>query len=159
MFNCQVCGNTYSAHDLLPAALVRDDIAQTIQARLPAWDAAGFICHGCLNRFRGEYIRAEMEKNRGELSALEEEVMHSLHGGALVADNLNAEFDSKLTLGERVSDRVSAFGGSWRFIILFFTVLEVPAVVMLPLGPTVSTLTALTWKSAKFPVNPVPAFA
>ena len=105
---CQVCGNTYSAHDLLPAALVRDD-----------------ICHGCLNRCRGEYIRAEMEKNRGELSALEEEVMHSLHGGALVADNLNAEFDSKLTLGERVSDRVSAFGGSWRFIILFFTVMIV----------------------------------
>ena len=33
--------------------------------------------------------------------------------------DLNAEFQEKLTFGQRVADRVAAFGGSWTFIFLF----------------------------------------
>ena len=120
---CQVCGNTFSRHNILPASLVRDSIVALIAGSLPAWDPAGFICRSCLNSFRIAFVRAEMEKDRGELSAVEEEVMKSLHDGALVAGNLNAEFDQSLTLGERISDRVAEFGGSWHFIISFFVVL------------------------------------
>ncbi len=120
---CQVCGAMFSGHNVLPASLVRDNIAALITARLPSWDPAGFICRSCLNGFRSEYVRAEMEKDRGDLSALEEEVMRSLRDGAIVADNLNQQFDSSLTVGERIADKVSEFGGSWRFIILFFAVI------------------------------------
>jgi uncharacterized membrane protein len=120
---CQVCDNTFSGHNVLPAALVRDSVASSIAARLPAWDPAGFICRSCLNGFRTEYVRAEMEKDRGELSAVEEEVMRSLHGGAIVADNLNLEFDRSLSVGERIADKVAEFGGSWRFIIAFFVLM------------------------------------
>ncbi|HEV8679240.1 MAG TPA: DUF1003 domain-containing protein [Stellaceae bacterium] len=120
---CQVCGNTYSGHNVLPAALVRERIVALITAKLPAWDPAGFICRTCLNRFRTEYVRAEMEEDRGELSAVEEEVMRSLHEGAIVAGNLNRAFDQSLTLGARVADKVAEFGGSWRFIITFFCVM------------------------------------
>ena len=42
------------------------------------------------------------------------------HDGALVTDNTNREFESSLTIGERVADKVAQFGGSWRFIIVFF---------------------------------------
>ena len=126
---CQVCGTTRSGHEVLPAGLVRDNIAALIAARLPAWDPAGFICRSCLNGFRTEYVRAEMAKDRGELSALEQEVVRSLHDGAIVADNLNQQFDSSLSVGERISDKVSEFGGSWRFIITFFGVMIVWIVV------------------------------
>ncbi len=122
---CQVCGNTYSGRNVLPAALVRDSIVALIAVRVPAWDPAGFICRSCLNAFRTDYVRAEMEKDRGDISALEEEVVRSLHDGALVADNLNREFDQSLTIGERISDKVAEFGGSWRFIIIFFGVIIV----------------------------------
>ena len=64
-----------------------------------------------------------MEQDRGALSALEEEVVHSLHEGELVADDLNRQFDRSLTVGERTADKVAEFGGSWRFIILFFAVM------------------------------------
>jgi len=120
---CQVCGAT--GHHMLPASLVRDNIAALIAQRFPAWDPAGFICRDCLNGFRGEYVRAEMEKDRGELSAVEEAVMRSLRDGALIAGNLNRQFDQSLTLGERLADRVAEFGGSWRFIIAFFMVIAV----------------------------------
>ena len=88
---CQVCGNSFGAHGVLPGSLVRPDIAAVIAQRVPAWDPGGVICHNCLNRFRGDYVRTEMERDRGELSALEEEVMHSLGDGAPLAENLNRD--------------------------------------------------------------------
>jgi len=36
-----------------------------------------------------------------------------------VARNVNVEEAERLTLGQRIADRVAAFGGSWPFIILF----------------------------------------
>jgi uncharacterized membrane protein len=120
---CGVCGKHGREPELIPAALVRPNIAQQIAAAAPGWDSTGYICRQCLNRFRGEFVRSEMERDIGALSALEEEVMHSLHDGALVTDNTNREFDSKLTFGERIADKVAQFGGSWRFIICFFTMM------------------------------------
>jgi uncharacterized membrane protein len=122
---CQVCSNSYTANAVLPGSLVRDNITALISARLPSWNPAGFICRSCLNRFRAEFVRSEMEKDRGELTAIEEKVVRSLHDGELIADNLNREFDRSLTFGERISDRVAEFGGSWRFIIMFFGVMFV----------------------------------
>ncbi len=37
--------------------------------------------------------------------------------------NPNAEYDEHETIGERIADHVARFGGSWRFIILFFIIL------------------------------------
>jgi uncharacterized membrane protein len=41
-----------------------------------------------------------------------------------VAQNTNTLFASRATLGERVADRVAAFGGSWPFIFLFMTIMS-----------------------------------
>src|SRR6266571_9495644 len=94
---CQVCGNSYTAHTVLPGSLMRDNIAALITARLPSWDPAGFICRSCLNRFRAEFVRSEMEKDRGELSAIEEKVVRSLHDGELIADNFIFFFNDTAT--------------------------------------------------------------
>jgi CRP/FNR family cyclic AMP-dependent transcriptional regulator len=40
-----------------------------------------------------------------------------------VTRNLNIEEEERLTLGNRIADRVAAFGGSWTFIIAFGVVL------------------------------------
>ncbi|MFH2039116.1 MAG: DUF1003 domain-containing protein [Chloroflexota bacterium] len=37
--------------------------------------------------------------------------------------NTNQEFDDQLTFGQRVADKVAAFGGSWTFIILFGSII------------------------------------
>jgi len=42
-----------------------------------------------------------------------------------VTRNVNSELEKKLTLGQRVADKVAAFGGSWRFIILYSCILIV----------------------------------
>jgi uncharacterized membrane protein len=126
---CRVCGDSFAASHVLPASLVRERVAALIAAKVPGWDGAGYICRACLSRYRGEYVRGEMENDRGELTALEEEVVKSLREGALVTDNLNRDFDNSLTFGERTADHVASFGGSWRFIILFFVMMGVWIVI------------------------------
>ncbi len=42
-----------------------------------------------------------------------------------VSRNLNEEEEERLTFGQRVADKVAAFGGSWTFIILFMSLLNV----------------------------------
>jgi uncharacterized membrane protein len=117
---CQVCKRTLASSEVLPASLVRDNLAALIAAKVPGWSASGFICRHCLNGFRTEFVRAEMEKDLGYLSALEEEVVKSLRGGDIISDDVNKEFERRLTFGERIADKVAEFGGSWRFIFIFF---------------------------------------
>jgi CRP/FNR family transcriptional regulator, cyclic AMP receptor protein len=40
-----------------------------------------------------------------------------------VSRNVNLEAEDRMTLGERVADRVASFGGSWTFIIIFGVVM------------------------------------
>jgi uncharacterized membrane protein len=42
-----------------------------------------------------------------------------------VARNVNIEQEERMTLGERVADKVAAFGGSWRFILIFAAIMLV----------------------------------
>lgn len=49
---------------------------------------------------------------------------HFIHRRPIAKDS-NAVFDDRLTLGQRVADRVAAFGGSWTFIFLFFALMGV----------------------------------
>ncbi len=42
-----------------------------------------------------------------------------------VSRNVNVEAEDRMTLGERIADRVAAFGGSWTFIITFGVVMLV----------------------------------
>jgi uncharacterized membrane protein len=122
---CAVCGNAFPNRDILPATYVGHRAATAIAARVPGWSADSFICRGCLSRFRADLVRGAIEKDGGELNTLEQEVIKSLHAGEVLADNLNTEFDRGLTLGERMADRVADFGGSWRFIMVFFALMTV----------------------------------
>jgi uncharacterized membrane protein len=107
----------------MPAQLVQNSIVETIQKRHPGWSRDGFICLADLNRFRTEHVQGVLETERGELSALEAEVLRSLREHDVLSRNVNVEFERELTFGERLADRVADFGGSWRFIIAFAAVL------------------------------------
>jgi uncharacterized membrane protein len=46
-----------------------------------------------------------------------------------VTRNVNIEAEERLTLGQRLADRVAAFGGSWPFILVFCAVVVLWIVV------------------------------
>jgi len=116
---CQVCKQPKTKDELIPGDLIRDSIVKLIQKECPDWSPKGFICISDLNHFRTEYVRDILEEDKGELSELEKEVVKSFEDQELLSKDINTEFDSKLTLGQHVADKVADFGGSWKFIIIF----------------------------------------
>ena len=58
-----------------------------------------------------------------ELGEREKKVARHLATRTHIARNTSQEFADQLTFGQRIADRVAAFGGSWTFILLFGAVL------------------------------------
>lgn len=114
---CQVCQQHKPLSKLLPATAVRDNILNLIRKDFPQWDPDGAICFSCLNHYRTAYVRKLMEDDLGDLDAIEQEVVDSLQQNRLLSENLNEEYEKSLTFGDRVADKVAAFGGSWTFIL------------------------------------------
>jgi uncharacterized membrane protein len=120
---CHVCKKPKSSHGGMIAELIRPSLLEFIKKGMPDWDGKGFICLDDLGKFRKEYVKDVLEDELGELSALDQEVIESLHQHEILASNIAEQFERKLTFGERLSDQIASFGGSWRFIILFGVIL------------------------------------
>jgi uncharacterized membrane protein len=120
---CQVCKKPRSPNNGMIAELIRPSLLEFIKKRLPDLDSKGFICLDDLGGFRKDYIKEVLEDEIGELSALDHEVIESLEQHEILSSDISKQFERKLTFGERLSDHIASFGGSWRFIILFGAVL------------------------------------
>ncbi|PYL64532.1 MAG: hypothetical protein DMF25_06795 [Verrucomicrobia bacterium] len=120
---CQVCKKAKSPHEGQIGELVRPSLAEFIKKCRPGWDGKGFICLDDLGQFRKEYVKEVLQDEIGELSALDNEVIESLQQHEILASNIAEQFETKLTFGERLSDRIASFGGSWKFIISFGVVI------------------------------------
>ena len=120
---CQICKKTKSPHDGMIAELVRPSLLEFIKKSAPDVDPKGFIYFDDLGEFRKDYIKEVLEDEIGELSALDHEVIASLEQHEILSSDIEKQFEKKLTFGERLSDRIAEFGGSWKFLISFGAVL------------------------------------
>ncbi len=118
---CQLCGNDKVAL-LRPAVLVRPALGELIRERTGGWTEDGWICEDDLQKYRHEYVRALLATDQGELTALDHEVLESLRQHEVLAHNPDEDTEAG-TFGQRLADRIAAFGGSWRFIMIFAAVL------------------------------------
>jgi len=119
---CQVCGNTQS--DLLHRAhIVRSSIAGIIKVQTGQRDDNGWICTADLEKFRLLYVEKLLIAEKHDLGKLEEEVLESLRENELLTKDIDEETESQSTIGDRLADRIAAFGGSWKFIIIFAVII------------------------------------
>ncbi|MEZ6073155.1 MAG: DUF1003 domain-containing protein [Pirellulales bacterium] len=116
---CQVCQKLFPSFDVMPIALVRSPVIERIQEEHPELLSDGFICLADLNGYRIQYVEHVLASERGELTALDAEVLSSLREQELLSENVNEQFEKDLTLGERLADKMAAFGGSWTFLACF----------------------------------------
>jgi uncharacterized membrane protein len=120
---CLICGQTKSIRNGTIGEVVRPSLSEFIHKKAPQWDGNGFICLDDLGKFRRDYVKEVLQEEIGELSALDHEVIESLREHEILSSDISKQFEKKLTFGEKLSDSIAAFGGSWTFIIFFSLVL------------------------------------
>ncbi len=107
------------------AELIRPSLLEFIKKATPGLDSNGFICFDDLGEFRKNYVKEVLQDEIGELSVLDQEVIESLEQHEILSSDIEKQFEKKLTFGERLSDRIAEFGGSWKFLITFGAVIFV----------------------------------
>ncbi len=122
---CQICQQTFRIDEVVPAEMVRGGVIETIRKERPDWSTQGFICLDDLARYRAKHVENVLETERGELSALEQDVVRNLAEHEILAANIDAQFDRQLNFGDRLSDSIAVFGGSWGFILAFMGVIVI----------------------------------
>jgi uncharacterized membrane protein len=122
---CVVCGRERPSKDSVRLDVVRPTLLERIKQDNPDMPSEGFICIDDLDAYRSRYVSELLKDERGELSNLEREVVQSLADHEILAENIESEFEGQRTFGERLSDHLASFGGSWAFLILFGVVLLV----------------------------------
>jgi uncharacterized membrane protein len=124
-FRCVICGKEKPASACNQLDVVRPSLYDKIKTDHPELPAEGYICNEDLDRYRSRYVSSLLGQERGELTKLEQEVVQSLADHETLAENIEAEWVGRRTLGERLSDHLASFGGSWTFIMIFFAILVV----------------------------------
>jgi uncharacterized membrane protein len=120
---CQITGQDLPLDQAVPVDLIRESLVQTLREKCPTLDSTGYVALEELNRARIKHAQDMAQKELDDMVHLKMEVAESLLRQETITKNLDKEFEAKTTRGERIADKVAAFGGSWTFIIIFGIIL------------------------------------
>ena len=100
---------------------LREGIYNFIKEEYPGLGKECYITLDELNHFRRLYLTSLIKQEKGELDIIDRDVMDAIKNNAVLSENIEDEIEGKLTLGQRMADKIASFGGSWTFIIFFFS--------------------------------------
>ncbi|MCU0445298.1 MAG: DUF1003 domain-containing protein [Microscillaceae bacterium] len=119
--HCKIC-NRPSSH-LIKAESLRPAINQLISKDLPDWNDEQYICPADLHRYRLRFIEEALVEDAGFLTNVQKEVVNSINEQANITRDMYAQWNQKLTIWDKLADNIARFGGSWSFILTFFSIL------------------------------------
>ena len=117
--HCSITGKDYSRRDLVTLDALRPSLADRIRQDHPELGYDALISKAELAKYRTKYVEELLKAEHGDLTELDRQVAESLATHETLAENIEAEFEIERTFGERLSDHLASFGGSWTFIIIF----------------------------------------
>ncbi len=103
------------------ASDIREGIFNLIKTEHPDFGKESYITLAELNQYRRLYLTSLIIQEKGELAIIDRDVMEAIKNNSILSENIQDEIEAKLTVGQKIADKVAAFGGSWTFIVTFFS--------------------------------------
>ena len=100
---------------------IREGILSLIKSEHPDFNSESYITLEELNQYRRLYLASLIVQEKGEIARIDKDVMDAIKNNAILSENIQDDLEAELTVGQKIADRVAAFGGSWTFIITFFS--------------------------------------
>lgn len=122
-FISDISGKSYPLSDRVDGFSIRANLIQEIRKDYPDFSENKAVSLSELNYYRQRYITDSIKDDVDSLTELEQSVIDSFKKNEIMAEDTDEDFIQNLTFGQRIADRVASFGGSWKFIILFFILL------------------------------------
>ena len=102
---------------------IREGVFNLIKTDFPEFAKDNYISLAELNQYRRLYLTSLVIQEKGELAIIDKDVMDAIKTNSILSENIQDEIEAEITFGQRIADRVASFGGSWTFIITFFSFL------------------------------------
>ena len=118
-FRSDISNKVFPISEKVSAKTIRHSILDLIQRENPQFTHESYLSLSELNKYREKAISDYLVKEIGELTELEKTVLTSLTNNSTLTDKIDGEEKQSLTTGQRITDKVASFGGSWTFIISF----------------------------------------
>lgn len=100
---------------------IREGIYNLIKSEFSDFNRGDFITIDELNQYRRHYLTSLIIQEKREVAMIDRNVMDAIKNNSILSENIQDEIEAELTFGQKLADRVAAFGGSWTFIVAFFT--------------------------------------
>jgi uncharacterized membrane protein len=120
---CAITGKDRPRKQLTRIDALRPAIAERIRADHPQLGDDALIGQSEVNRYRTLLVEELLREEHGEFTELDRKVAESIANQETIAENVEQEFEEQRTVGERLSDAMANFGGSWAFLTTFAVVL------------------------------------
>ncbi len=140
-FKSSISKKEYPKNEMISGRSIRPTVINEIKKDYPAFNEDQFISLSEMNFYRARYIENALKEELGSLTHLEHDVIESIRKGELIAEDIDETLSQQLTPGQRLSDKIADFGGSWMFIIsfmtfiLFWLIINVYVLTMRPFDP------------------------
>ena len=122
---CAISGRTAARRELIDIDTVRPSLVARIRQDHPALADGALVSRDELSKYRSIYVQDLLREESGELSEIDQQVAESLMKHETLSENIEEGFSESYTLGERLSDKLAQFGGSWTFLIVFAAFLAI----------------------------------
>lgn len=123
MVRCEISGAEMPVDKAYNAQFLRQQLFDLIQQEHPQVTRQSVLSPEVVNQYRQKYLEQLIEKESGEVTQLQNEVIYSIKNNSILSEHLESELIDQVTFGQRLSDKIAEFGGSWTFIIVFFAIL------------------------------------
>ena len=120
-FKSDLSGREFPLSQRVSMRLIRNNILELVKKEHPKLLQKHYLAVSEVNHYRQKYLSSFLLKEVGELSKLEESVLNSINEHSILVGK--HEESPLTTLGQHLADKVASFGGSWKFIITFGTVI------------------------------------
>ena len=140
---CSITQRIFPITSLVQGIYIKKQIRSLIKKDHPNFSDQDFINIDELNKYRRKYLEILLRKERKSLSHLDKKVITAIQDNTLLSDDFNPEAQTNLSIGQKTADKIAEFGGSWKFIILFFLFLLIWMAINI-------------WVLSKAPFDPYP---
>ena len=118
-FISAISNQTFPISHQIKSENIDSVILELIKKKHPNFSELDALSIDELNEFRRQYITSKMIAEYKEINKLRKRGANNLQKSTLNSDELEMNDDLNLTFGQKLSDSVASFGGSWFFIVSF----------------------------------------
>jgi uncharacterized membrane protein len=135
---CAITGRERPRKDLIRLDTLRPTLTDRIRVDHPGLPDDALIDREEIDRYRNLLVEEMLRDEHGEFTELDRQVAESIANQDTIAENVEEGFLEQRTLGQRMSDGLAKFGGSWTFLLSFGLFLTIWMGINIAIGATKS---------------------